>query len=81
VEAGVSHLPNVEVFYVDQVSKLKDDNLQKRAAEVPKAKIIIASQIADFMKWHEKRKQIAFSFSKPVSKVESVAFVDAEENS
>ena len=48
VEAGVSHLPNVEVFYVDQVSKLKDDNLQKRAAEVPKAKIIIASSV--FMK-------------------------------
>jgi glutamyl-tRNA reductase len=78
VEAGVSHLPNVEVFYVDQVSKLKDDNLQKRAAEIPKAKIIIASQIADFMKWHEKRKQLAFSILKPVSKVESVAFVVAE---
>ena len=59
VEAGVIDLPNVEVIYVDQVSKLKDDNLQKRVAEVPKAKRIIESQINEFMEWVGKRNQIA----------------------
>lgn len=59
VETGVIDLPNVEVIYVDQVSKLKDDNLQKRLAEVPKAKRIIESQISEFMEWHTKRNQIA----------------------
>jgi len=59
VEAGVIDLPNVEVIYVDQVSKLKDDNLQKRIAEVPKAKRIIESQINEFMEWLGKRNQMA----------------------
>jgi glutamyl-tRNA reductase len=64
VESGVSDLPDVEVIHIDQVSKLKDDNLKKRAAEVPKAKRIIAKQINEFIEWHEKRKQIAFLRSK-----------------
>ena len=58
VEATVNDLPNIEVIHVDQISKLKDDNLRKRAAEVPKAKKIIAGQIQEFMQWHEMRKQI-----------------------
>ncbi|MEO8821384.1 MAG: glutamyl-tRNA reductase [Ginsengibacter sp.] len=60
VEAGVNDLPNVEVVHIDQVSKLKDDNLKKRLAEVPKAKKIIEKQIVELMEWHAKRKQIAF---------------------
>ncbi|MDQ2864471.1 MAG: glutamyl-tRNA reductase [Bacteroidota bacterium] len=63
VEAGTSDLPNIEIVHVDQVSQIKDDNLKKRAAEVPKAKRIIASQIAEFMEWHEKRKHIANSLA------------------
>lgn len=63
VEAGVIDLPNVEVIYVDQVSKLKDDNLQKRFAEVPKAKRIIESQINEFMEWVDKRNQMELFLS------------------
>ncbi|MEO8414357.1 MAG: glutamyl-tRNA reductase [Ginsengibacter sp.] len=61
VEAGANDLPNVEVVHIDQVSKLKDDTLNKRAAEVPKATRIILSQIDEFMRWHDKRIQIANS--------------------
>ncbi|HSN10413.1 MAG TPA: glutamyl-tRNA reductase [Hanamia sp.] len=58
VESSVNDLPNIKVIHVDQISKLKDDNLKKRAAEVPKAKKIIAVQIQEFMQWLEMRKQI-----------------------
>ena len=58
VELGVNDLPNIRVVHVDQISKLKDDNLKKRAAEVPKAIKIIDEQIKEFMLWHEMRKQV-----------------------
>ncbi len=58
VEILVNDLPNIKVIHVDQISKLKDDNLKKRAAEIPKAKKIIDIQIQEFMQWHEMRKQI-----------------------
>ena len=58
VETSVNELPNIKVIHVDQISKLKDDNLKKRAAEVPKAKEIIAGQMQEFMQWYEMRKQI-----------------------
>ncbi len=58
VESAVNDLPNIKVIHVDQISKLKDDNLKKRAAEIPKARKIIDIQIQEFMQWHEMRKQI-----------------------
>lgn len=58
VEADVNDLPNIKLIHVDQISKLKDDTLKKREAEVPKAKRIIADQIKEFMDWHEMRKQV-----------------------
>ena len=58
VENSVNDLPNIKVIHVDQISKLKDDNLKKRAAEIPKAKKIIDVQIQEFMQWLEMRKQI-----------------------
>jgi glutamyl-tRNA reductase len=58
VEADVNDLANIKLIHVDQISKLKDDNLKKREAEVPKAERIIADQIKEFMAWHEMRKQV-----------------------
>jgi glutamyl-tRNA reductase len=58
VEQGVNNLANIQVIHVDQISKLKDENLKNRAAEVPKAKKIIDVQIQEFMQWLEMRKQI-----------------------
>ena len=58
VEPSVNDLPNIKVIHVDKISKLKDENLKKRAAEIPKAKKIIAGQIKEFMQWLEMRKQI-----------------------
>ncbi len=41
---------------VDQLSKLKDETLQKRLAEVPKARQIIAEHKAEFIEWASMRK-------------------------
>ncbi|MBS1741870.1 MAG: glutamyl-tRNA reductase [Bacteroidetes bacterium] len=48
----------VELINVDELSKIKDETLQKRAAEVPKALEIIAAQLAEFMEWHEMRRHV-----------------------
>jgi glutamyl-tRNA reductase len=58
VEAAVRDLSNVSLINVDELSKLKDETLAKREAEVPKAKQIIAEHLADFTEWHEMRKYV-----------------------
>ncbi len=58
VEASVRDLSNVSLINVDELSKLKDETLAKREAEIPKAKQIIAEHIADFTEWHEMRKHV-----------------------
>jgi glutamyl-tRNA reductase len=49
VEESVRHLPNIHLVNVDELSKLKDDTLKKREAEVPKAKAIIAESMQEFI--------------------------------
>jgi glutamyl-tRNA reductase len=56
VEKSVADLPGMVLVNVDELSKMKDETLQKREAEVPKARAIIASHVAEFMEWHEMRR-------------------------
>ncbi|HYV55361.1 MAG TPA: glutamyl-tRNA reductase [Chitinophagaceae bacterium] len=58
VEQAVQHLPNITVINVDELSKMRDETLAKREADVPKAKAIIAEHIAEFIEWHEHRKHV-----------------------
>ena len=58
VETAAGHLSNVTLINVDELSKLKDETFAKREAEVPKARIIIAEHIAEFMEWYEMRKHV-----------------------
>lgn len=60
VEKAAQELPDVTVINVDQLSKLKDETLQKRIAEVPKAKAIISEHIAEFLEWNDMRKNVPF---------------------
>ena len=43
---------------MDDLSKIKDETLYKRKAEVPKAKTIITNHINEFLDWHEMRKHV-----------------------
>lgn len=58
VEADVLTLPNVTVVNVDELSKIKDETLQKRMDEVPKARLIIDEHICEFIEWYEMRKYV-----------------------
>ena len=58
VEEEIQHLPYITVVNVDQLSKMRDETLAKREAEVPKAKAIIAEHIEEFVEWHEHRKYV-----------------------
>ena len=58
VEQTVQHLPYVSVINVDELSKMRDETLAKRQAEVPKARAIIAEHIEEFIEWFEHRKHV-----------------------
>jgi glutamyl-tRNA reductase len=58
VEAAAQTLPNVQLVNVDELSKLKDETLKKREAEVPKAKAIIAELMSELSEWCEMRKHV-----------------------
>ncbi|HUC82279.1 MAG TPA: glutamyl-tRNA reductase [Flavisolibacter sp.] len=51
-------LPNVQMVNVDKLSKIKDDTLKMRLAEVPKAKGIISELMLEFGDWCEMRRHV-----------------------
>lgn len=56
VDAEAQRLPGVTFVDVDMLSKIKDETLQQRRTEIPKAITIIAEHIDEFMEWYEMRK-------------------------
>ena len=58
VEDSVAELPGITLINVDELSKIKDETLQRREAEVPKAKAIIAEHVAELMEWYAMRKHV-----------------------
>ena len=60
VEKTAESLPNITLVNVDELSKMKDETLQKREAEIPKAKSIIEEHKEEFFEWAEMRKNVPF---------------------
>jgi len=58
VEQSAWDLPGIRLVNVDELSKLKDETLQKREAEVPHAKSIIREHMDEFFEWHDHRKHV-----------------------
>lgn len=58
VETSAQSLSNITLVNVDELSKIKDETLHKREAEIPNAKAIIAGHIHEFLDWHEMRKNV-----------------------
>jgi glutamyl-tRNA reductase len=58
VEKDAALLPGVTLVNVDELSRIKDETLQKREAEVPKAKVILAEHIGEFLDWYAMRKHV-----------------------
>ncbi len=59
VAPEVSEVDGKQLLNVDQLSRMKDETLLKRQAEVPKALAIIAQQSGEFYDWCKMRKQLA----------------------
>src|SRR5579863_2964339 len=58
VEKSAAELPGITLVNVDELSKIKDETLHKREAEVPKAKVIIAEHIAEWVDWYNMRRHV-----------------------
>ncbi len=58
VDKDAQQLPGITYVNVDALSKIKDETLQKRIAEVPKAVLIIEEHIAEFIAWYDMRKYV-----------------------
>ncbi|MGI8636111.1 MAG: glutamyl-tRNA reductase, partial [Segetibacter sp.] len=60
VEREAQDLQNVTLINVDELSRLKDETLQKRMAEIPAAKSIIAEHKDEFLDWSNMRRNVPF---------------------
>ncbi len=58
VEKKAERLKGITLIDVDGLSKLKDETLMRRAAEVPKARLIIQTHLRELLDWHEMRKHV-----------------------
>jgi glutamyl-tRNA reductase len=58
VEKSIAGIAGVTLLDVDGLSKIKDETLQRRAAEIPKARIIIQHHLDELMDWHEMRRHV-----------------------
>jgi len=58
VSKDAQQLPNVKFVDVDVLSKIKDETLQQRKGEVPKAVTIINELIGEFKEWYDMRKHV-----------------------
>lgn len=51
VDASVKELQYIRLLNVDELSKMKDETLQKRQAQVPQASAILAAHVEEFVSW------------------------------
>lgn len=58
VAADAQQLPNVKFVDVDHLSRIKDETLQARKSEVPKALAIIQGLTEEFMQWCDMRRHV-----------------------
>lgn len=58
VEQSAGTLNNIQLVNVDVLSKIKDETLENRKAEVPKALALINEHIEEFREWHNMRKHV-----------------------
>lgn len=58
VAAEVGQINGITLVNVDELSRIKDETLQMRENEVPKAKEIISEHIAEFKAWYDMRKHV-----------------------
>lgn len=58
VAVDVKACLHITLVNVDELSKINDETLQKRAAEIPMVKNIIRQHIDEFINWHHMRRHV-----------------------
>lgn len=58
IDPAAKELPQITLVNVDGLSTINDKTLQKRQAEVPKAKAILQQHIDEFTAWHGMRRHV-----------------------
>lgn len=58
VDSAAQQLPGVTFVNVDMLSKIKDETLHQREAEVPQALAIIDEHVAEFTEWYDLRRHV-----------------------
>ena len=58
VDASVKNLSYVRLLNIDELSKMKDETLQKRLEQVPQANAIIAAHVEEFVSWCNMRMHV-----------------------
>lgn len=58
IDPKAAELPHITLVNVDDLAKINDETLQKRMAEVPKAKAIIAGHVNEFLEWMDTRRYV-----------------------
>ena len=55
VEPAVKDLESIRLLNVDELSRMKDETLQKRKAQIPQAAAIVAAHVEEFVSWCQMR--------------------------
>ena len=58
VSNDVREIDNITLINVDELSAIKDETLQMRRNEIPKAVLIIKEHLQDFKEWYAMRKHV-----------------------
>lgn len=56
VAPDAAELKTITLVNVDELSRIKDETLQRRQAEVPRALTIIEEHLSEFLDWHQMRR-------------------------
>jgi len=56
VETNINELNNIKVVHLDELSQITDSTIEKRKKHIPKAELIINSNIKDYILWLSQRK-------------------------
>jgi len=58
VAPEVANIDGVTLIGIDELSRIKDATLMKRASEIPRVKAIVAEHMDEFIQWHDMRKHV-----------------------
>lgn len=60
IDVSVKELSGIQLVNVDDLSRINDETLQMRLAEVPKAKAILAEHMEELKEWYANRRHVPF---------------------